>query len=138
MSLGNLLGGLAQQALSGQGNDGLQNMLGSLLGNQANNPMLSAIMPMILNWVQQQGGAEQALSQLQALGIGNGNGSPLDAVQNLFSQQDVQQVAEQANTSTEQVYDTLAQTLPNVVQQMNSSGLDVQQLSGLASSLFKR
>lgn len=138
MSFGDLLGNLAQSALSGQNNGNLQQMLGSVLGGQGDNALLSAITPMILNWVQQQGGAEQAFSQLQAMGLSNTVSSPLEIVQRIFSEQQVQQVAEQASTTSDNVYNTLADALPNVVQQLNGAqGVDLQQLSGLASSLFK-
>lgn len=138
MSFGDLLGNLAQSALSGQNNGNLQQMLGSVLGSQGDNALLAAITPMILNWVQQQGGAEQAFSQLQAMGLSNTVSSPLEIVQRIFSEQQVQQVAEQASTTSDNVYNTLADALPNVVQQLNGAqGVDLQQLSGLASSLFK-
>lgn len=138
MNFGNLFGGLAQQTFTGQNNSNLQNMLGSILGNQSNHALASAIMPMILNWIQQQGSPEHAFTQLQAMGISNTLSSPLEIVQRIFSEQKVQQVAQQANTSSEEVYNTLADALPKVVQQMNNSqGMDLQQISGLASSLFK-
>ncbi len=97
---------------------GLGGVLGSVLGQVTGNnntpqagggvqSLLIAVVPLILGWVQQQGGLQAALEKLKGAGLGsqvqswvdpNQSNSevPTQQLQSLFNPADIEQVAEQA------------------------------------------
>ena len=146
--LGGLLGGQHNQNQTGMGglgglgsmlgggtSGGLGGILGSVLGGQ-NSSRSSALMlivvPMVLSWIQRNGGLSGALDKLRGHGladqtqswVGQDANQEIDAshVQNLFDEQEIKQVAEQANTSPEQVYGAIASVLPEVVNSLTPQG----------------
>jgi uncharacterized protein YidB (DUF937 family) len=171
--LGNVLGGLlggGQGNQAGQGNSGgLGGSLGSVLGglggqnsggqsqqsagSGGQGKLLLILVPFVLNWIQQQGGFHKALENLSQSGLGqqvqswvsNGENQPVQPAQlaSVFPAQQVQQVAEQANTSTNEVYGTIANLLPQVVNAItangqatgNGSSQQIQQVLGLLGGL---
>lgn len=146
--LGNVLGGLLGGQGSQQSQGGLGGVLGSVLGGvtgqngsgQNNQPagsggqgkLLLILVPFVLNWIQQQGGFHKALANLTLSGLGqqvqswvsNGENQPVQAAQlaSMFPQEQVQQVAAQANTSTNEVYGSIANLLPQVVNAITANG----------------
>ncbi|WP_410209866.1 YidB family protein [Aquirhabdus sp.] len=143
--LGGLLGGQQQQA----GGGGLGGLLGGLLGGgqqpaQAdgqsggfslggNSPqLLAALLPLVLGWVQQQGGIGNVLSSLSNSGlgaqaqswIGGGENHPVDpqAVGQVFGADQIAQVASQVGVSPEAVQNGLASLLPHVINQLTPNG----------------
>jgi uncharacterized protein YidB (DUF937 family) len=171
--LGNVLGGLlggGQGNQAGQGNSGgLGGSLGSVLGglggqnsggqsqqsagSGGQGKLLLILVPFVLNWIQQQGGFHKALENLSQSGLGqqvqswvsNGENQPVQPAQlaSVFPAQQVQQVAEQANTSTNEVYGTIASLMPQVVNAItangqatgNGSSQQIQQVLGLLGGL---
>jgi uncharacterized protein YidB (DUF937 family) len=140
--LGGLLGGAQQQG------GGLGGMLGGLLGGgqqqgQAAQPggfnlggasptVLAAVLPLVLAWVQQQGGIGNVLSSLTNSGlgqqaqswIGTGANHPVDpqAVSQIFSQDQIAAVAAKVGVSPEEVQNGLATVLPHVISQLTPNG----------------
>ena len=167
--LGNVLGGLLGGSQSNQnsqqsGQGGLGGILGSVLGgvtggnNQqagtgGQGKLLLILVPFVLNWIQQQGGFHKALENLTQSGLGqqvqswvsNGANQPVQPAQlaSVFPEQQVQQVAAQANTSTNEVYGSIASLLPQVVNAItangqatgNGSSQQIQQVLGLLGGL---
>ncbi len=144
--LGGLLGGAQQQggALGG----GLGGILGGLLGGGqqqgqvaqpggfnlggASPAVLAAVLPLVLSWVQQQGGIGNVLSSLTNSGlgqqaqswIGTGENHAVDpaAIGQIFSPDQIAQVAAKVGVSPEEVQSGLATVLPHVVNQLTPSG----------------
>ena len=119
--LGGLTGGQQQQSQGGLGGV-LGSVLGGLTGGQQQAPqgqasgfnassLLVAVVPLVLAWIQQNGGLQGALAKLQGAGLGGqvqswvdpskGNGTvDVSQIQSLFGGQQVEQVAQQANVPT--------------------------------------
>lgn len=158
--LGGLLGGQSNQSAQGGGLGGvLGSVLGGLTGqNQqaaggGQSKLLLILIPFVLNWVQKQGGFQQALASLTQSGMGqqvqswvsNGENQPIQPSQlaSVFPEPEVEQVAAQANTSTNEVYSTIANVLPQVVNAItangqatgNGSSQQIQQVLGMLSGL---
>ena len=141
--VGSLLGGAGQQS------GGLGGMLGGLLGGGQQQPgqaaqpggfnlggaspaVLAAVLPLVLGWVQQQGGIGNVLSSLSNNGlaaqaqswIGAGENHPVDpqAIGQIFSQDQIAAVASKVGVSPEEVQNGLATVLPHVINQLTPSG----------------
>lgn len=137
--LGSVLGGLGGQQQSQQG--GLGGVLGSVLGGLTGGQqapaqqssgfnaqsLLIAVVPLVLGWIQKNGGLQGALDQLKGQGltsqvedwVSTGPGAnaniPTQSVQNLFDQQDVANVAAQAQVPTQEVYGAISSVLPEII-----------------------
>jgi len=95
---------------------------------QAPNPWLL----MVLQLVQQNGGIQGVLAKLQQAGYGQqaqswistGANLPIDprVLQQVFGQGQLGQIAQQLGIPSEQAPDAVAQTLPQVVDQMTPEG----------------
>ncbi|HCQ9871599.1 TPA: DUF937 domain-containing protein, partial [Acinetobacter baumannii] len=141
--LGSVLGQMGGNTSSGaQG--GLGGVLGSVLGQVTGNnntpqtgggvqSLLIAVVPLILGWVQQQGGLQAALEKLKGAGLGsqvqswvdpNQSNSevPTQQLQSLFNPADIEQVAQQAQAPKEQVYGAIASVLPQVIDSLTPQG----------------
>ncbi|WP_296281128.1 YidB family protein [uncultured Acinetobacter sp.] len=168
--LGSVLGGLGGgQQQSQQG--GLGGVLGSVLGGltggqqqQAPQPsgfngssLLIAVVPLILSWIKQNGGLQGALAKLQGAGLGGqvqswvdpsqGN-SAVDAqqIQNLFGGQQIEQVAQQAQVPTNEVYGAISTVLPQIIDSLtpqgdstdhNEANDDIQNVMNMVSGFLK-
>lgn len=163
--LGSLLGGLLNSSnqQSAQGNaGGLGGLLGSVLGslgqNQSqgangNSGLLVAVLPLILGWIQNQGGLDGALAKLQQAGLGeqvnswlhpdSGQNAPVadQQVAALFDDAQIEQVAAQTNSSPASVQSAIASVLPQIIdaltpdgQQSNSQQANAD-ISGILSSV---
>jgi len=144
--LGSVLGGLGGSQQQSQGGLGgvLGSVLGGLTGGQQQAPqssgfnassLLVAVVPLILGWIQQNGGLQGALSKLQEAGLGGqvqswvdpsqGNsGVNAEQIQSLFGGQQVEQVAEQANVPTNEVYGAISTVLPQIIDSLTPHGDD--------------
>ena len=150
---------------------GLGGILGSVLGGlggaqqnqtpQANgfnaSSLLIAVVPLILSWIQNNGGLQGALAKLQGAGLGNqvqswvdpsqDNGAvDLQQVQNLFNDQEVEQVAQQAQVPTNEVYGAISTVLPQIIDSLTPQGdstdqgeanADIQNVMNLVSGFLK-
>ncbi|AMW78709.1 hypothetical protein AMD27_07300 [Acinetobacter sp. TGL-Y2] len=179
--LGSVLGGLGGQQQNPQQSDQQQNqqqgglggilgsVLGGLTGGQAQNSapkaggfnaqsLLIAVVPLVLGWIQKNGGLQGALDQLKGQGLNsqvddwvstgpgaNANINP-QAVQNLFDQNDVAQVAEKAQVPTQEVYGAISSVLPEIIDSLTpqagetnqqEANSDIQNVMNLVSGFLK-
>lgn len=168
--LGSVLGGLGGQQQQSQG--GLGGVLGSVLGGltggqqQQQAPqaggfnassLLIAVVPLVLGWIQQNGGLQGALAKLQGAGLGGqvqswvdpsqGNGAVnVEQIQSLFGGHQVEQVAQQANVPTNEVYGAISTVLPQIIDSLTPQGDatdhteangDIQNVMNLVSGFLK-
>lgn len=139
--LGNL-GGASQQNANNAG--GLGSILGSVLGQLGGtqgrtggggkSALLIAVLPIVLAWIQKQGGLQGALDKLTKSGLGSQAQSWVDPstaqnqsvqteqVQQLFDEQDIAQVANQTNEPTQNVYAAIATVLPQIIDSLTPQG----------------
>lgn len=166
--LGSVLGGLGGQQQQSQGGlgDVLGSVLGGLTGGQQQAPqagsfnassLLIAVVPLVLGWIQQNGGLQGALAKLQGAGLGGqvqswvdpsqGNGAVnVEQIQSLFGGQQVEQVAQQANVPTNEVYGAISTVLPQIIDSLTPQGDatdhteangDIQNVMNLVSGFLK-
>lgn len=170
--LGGILGSVLGQVAGGQqqSQGGLGGILGSVLGGlgggQQQAPqssgfnassLLIAVVPLVLGWIQQNGGLQGALAKLQGAGLGgqvqswvDPNQSNTEAatsqIQSLFNTQEVEQVAQQANVPTDQVYGAISSVLPQIIDSLTPDGdatnhqeanSDIQNVKNLVSGFLK-
>ena len=179
--LGGILGSVLGQLGGGQNNatnqSGLGGILGSVLGqltgtqqpqaqphsntgfSSGGKSLLIAVLPLVLAWIQKQGGLQGALDKLRGQGLssqvddwvstGEGANASVNqqTVQNLFDDQDVEQVAAQAQTNKQDVYGAISQVLPEIIDSLTPQGEktskqeandDIQQVLNLVSGFLKR
>lgn len=175
--LGSVLGNLgnqSQQPQQTQQQGGLGGILGSVLGNltggQQHAPaqqssgfnaqsLLIAVVPMVLAWIQKNGGLQGALDKLKGQGLtsqvddwvstGPGANANINeqAVQNLFDQNEVEQVAQQAQVPTNQVYGAISSVLPEIIDSLTphagetnhqEANSDIQNVLNLVSGFLKK
>lgn len=174
--LGSVLGQLSgqQQNNQNQQQGGLGGILGSVLGqlgggntsthsNAAGGntaqTLLIAVLPLILAWIQKQGGLQGALDKLKNAGLANQVQSwvdpqqanaqdvPTQNIQSLFDDQDIEQVAQQAQAPKQEIYSAIASVLPQVIDSLTPQGSntnpqeanqDIQQVLNLVSGFLKR
>lgn len=128
--LGSVLGGLNGH---NQNNNPMSNQVQNQskgMGSQAK--LLVVLVPFILAWIQKQGGFHNAIKVLTQSGLGNevqswvsnGSNQSVDSskISKVFSDSEIEQVASQANTSKEDVYSSIANILPQVVDSITSNG----------------
>ena len=169
--LGSVLGGLGGQQQSQQGELGgvLGSVLGGLTGGQQQAPqtqqsgfnaqsLLIAVVPLILAWIQKNGGLQGALDQLKGQGLssqvddwvstGEGANASVNEqqVQNLFDQNEVEQVAQQAQVPTQDVYSAISSVLPEIIDSLtpqagqtnqDEANNDIQNVMKLVSGFLK-
>ena len=169
--LGSVLGGLGGQQQSQQGGLGgvLGSVLGGLTGGQQQAPaqqssgfnaqsLLIAVVPLVLGWIQKTGGLQGALDQLKGQGltsqvddwVSTGPGAnaniPTQSVQNLFDQQEVANVAAQAQVPTQDVYGAISSVLPDIIDSLTpqagqtdqqEANSDIQNVLNLVQGFLK-
>ena len=169
--LGSVLGGLGGQQQSQQGGLGgvLGSVLGGLTGGQQQAPaqqssgfnaqsLLIAVVPLVLGWIQKNGGLQGALDQLKGQGLtsqvddwvstgpGANANSPTQSVQNLFDQQEVANVAAQAQVPTQDVYGAISSVLPDIIDSLTpqagqtdqqEANSDIQNVLNLVQGFLK-
>lgn len=173
--LGSVLGQLGGQQQNTQNQQGgLGGILGSVLGQlgggagstQSNatggntaQTLLIAVLPLVLAWIQKQGGLQGALDKLKNAGLTNQVQSwvdpqqqnaedvPAQNIQSLFDDQDVEQVAQQTQAPKQAIYGAIASVLPQVIDSLTPQGSstnpqeanqDIQQVLNLVSGFLKK
>ncbi|ENX15401.1 hypothetical protein F895_01947 [Acinetobacter sp. CIP 64.2] len=173
--LGSVLGQLGGQQQNTQGQQGgLGGILGSVLGQlggansstQSNTTggntaqtLLIAVLPLVLAWIQKQGGLQGALDKLKNAGLSNQVQSwvdpqqqnaadvPAQNIQSLFDDQDIEQVAQQTQAPKQAIYGAIASVLPQVIDSLTPQGSstnpqeanqDIQQVLNLVSGFLKK
>jgi len=143
LGLDDLLGGLTggrQRGSVSSGAGGLGDILGGVLGGQrtrgsfgGKGMLVAALMPMVLSWIQRNGGLSGALSKITGMGYDkqarswmsnhelNDNLDPND-VSRLFDESEIQQVAAHTGANNSEVRQGLAELLPEVVNQLTPHG----------------
>ena len=137
--LGGLIGGNQRGGMS-SGAGGLGDILGGVLGGQRNKGgfggkgmLVAALMPMVLSWIQRNGGLSGALSKITGMGGEqqarswmsnqeiNDNLDP-NEINQLFDDNEIQQVAAQTGANETEVRQGLAELLPEVMNQLTPNG----------------
>lgn len=172
--LGSVLSGLGGQQNQQSQQGGLGGILGSVLGGLAGGQqqtqapqssgfnaqtLLIAVVPLILGWIQKNGGLQGALEQLKGQGLtsqvsdwvstGPGENANISTqtVQNLFDQQDVAQVAQQAQVPTQDVYSAISSVLPEIIDSLtpqagetdqHEANSDIQNVMNLVSGFLNK
>ncbi|WP_419224653.1 YidB family protein [Acinetobacter sp. A2] len=168
--LGSVLGQLSgNNQQSSQG--GLGGILGSVLGQlggqqqrstsgaSGTQSLLVAVLPLVLVWIQKQGGLQGALDKLKGQGLtsqvddwvstGPGENAQVqpDQVQSLFDDADVEQVAQQTQAPKQDIYSAISTVLPQIIDSLTPQGEqtskqeandDIQQVMNLVSGFLKR
>ena len=169
--LGSVLGQLGnnhqQSAQSQQG--GLGGILGSVLGQfggssqglggSSKTSLLVAVLPLVLAWIQKQGGLQGALDKLKGQGLssqvddwvstGPGENASVNPqeVQNLFDDEEVEQVAQQTHAPKQDIYGAISQVLPQIIDSLTPQGEqtskteannDIQNVLNMVSGFLKR
>lgn len=142
--LDDLLGGLgggAQRGSMSSGAGGLGDILGSVLGGGQRSRggfggkgmLIAALMPMVLSWIQRNGGLSGALSKITGMGheaqarSWMSNSEPNDnldpnEINRLFDENEIQQVAAHTGANEAEVRQGIAELLPEVVNQLTPKG----------------
>lgn len=169
--LGGLTGGQQQQPQQGGLGGVLGSVLGGLTGGQQQQApqaqqsgfnaqsLLIAVVPLVLAWIQKNGGLQGALDQLKGQGLtsqvddwvstGEGANASVNEqqVQNLFDQSEVEQVAQQAQVPTNAVYGAISSVLPEIIDSLTpqagqtdhgEANNDIQDVLNLVSGFLKR
>lgn len=151
--LGGILGAVLGH-LSGQ-----QNQQRSNVGSSNTKTLLIAVLPLVLAWIQKQGGIQGALDKLKGMGLssqvddwvstGPGENASVDQqqVQGLFDEQEVEQVAQETQVPTQDIYGAISKVLPQIIDSLTPQGeqtnkqeanADIQQVMNLVSGFLKR
>ncbi|MCG2607340.1 YidB family protein [Acinetobacter sp. SM34] len=155
--LGGILGAVLGH-LSGQQNQ-QQTQQCSNVGSSNTKTLLIAVLPLVLAWIQKQGGIQGALDKLKGMGLnsqvddwvstGPGENASVDQqqVQGLFDEQEVEQVAQETQVSTQDIYGAISKVLPQIIDSLTPQGeqtnkqeanADIQQVMNLVSGFLKR
>ncbi|WP_168390002.1 YidB family protein [Acinetobacter indicus] len=169
--LGSVLGQLGnnhqQSGQSQQG--GLGGILGSVLGQfggssqglggSSKTSLLVAVLPLVLAWIQKQGGLQGALDKLKGQGLssqvddwvstGPGENASVNPqeVQSLFDDEEVEQVAQQTHAPKQDIYGAISQVLPQIIDSLTPQGEqtskteannDIQNVLNMVSGFLKR
>lgn len=153
--LGSVLGGLTGQASPAQQN-GRTVQTGSAMNTQT---ILIAVVPLILSWIQKNGGLQGALDQLKKQGLssqvndwvstGPGANAAVQPqhVQNLFDQDEVEQIAQQTQVPQQQIYGAITSVLPEIIDALTpqanqtdpqEANQDIEQVLKLVSGFFRK
>lgn len=172
--LGSVLGQLGGNTSSANAQGGLGGILGSVLGqlggtseqprsNTAGasngSAVLIAVLPLVLAWIQKQGGLQGALDKLRGQGIssqvddwistGPGDNAAVNPqqVQSLFDDAEIEQVAQETQVPKQDVYSAISSVLPQIIDSLTPQGeqtskteanADIQQVLNLVSGFLKR
>ena len=170
--LGSVLGQMGGQAQNNQTQQGglggvLGSVLGSLTGGQSQtnttgggnkSQLLVIVLPLVLAWIQRQGGLQGALDKLKNAGLANQVQSWVDPqqqnaqdvpdqnIQSLFDDQDIEQVAQQTQAPKQAIYGAIASVLPQVIDSLTPQGgntnpqeanNDIQQVLNMVGGFLK-
>ncbi|MFX3620716.1 MAG: YidB family protein, partial [Acinetobacter radioresistens] len=161
--LGGVLGSVLEQF--GHGNQRqqqprqTQNEVPHNSGNNSTKTLLIAVLPLVLAWIQKQGGLQGALDKLRNAGLGNQvqnwvdpnqsnkENAPQQNIQNLFDDQEVEKVAEQTHAPKQDVYSAISSVLPQIIDALTPQGEktnkqeannDIQNVLNMVSGFLKR
>lgn len=156
--LGGILGSVLNQFGVGANNQAPSNQSSSNSSGCSTQALLIAVVPLILAWIQQQGGLQGALDKLRNIGLGSQVQSWVDPeqsnnhvapqnVQELFDDQQVEQVAEQTQVPKQDIYGAISSVLPQIINSLTPQGdqtnpheanQDIQNVLNIVSGFLKR
>lgn len=141
--LGSVLGGgRSNTSMGGMGTGALGSILGGVLGAGQRRSsggfggkgmLVAALMPLVLSWIQRNGGLSGALGKLQNMGFGqqaqswmsaqemNDNVDP-NEIDKIFDRNEIIEVAQTVGADETEVRQGLAELLPEVVNQLTPHG----------------
>ena len=152
------LGGILGSVLGQLGGTGQNQQTGSFAGG-GTKTLLIAVLPLVLGWIQNQGGIQGALDKLKGMGLGSqvddwvstgsGENASVDhqQVQSLFDEQEIEQVAQEAQVPKQDIYSAISTVLPQIIDSLTPQGdqtnkqeanADIQQVMNLVSGFLKR
>ena len=153
--LGGILGSVLGQLAGGQSNS-----RSSVGGGSGKSALLIAVLPIVLAWIQKQGGIQGALDKLKNSGLSsqvNSWVSPEHNVQNeevqpeqvqtLFDDDEIEQISAQTAEPKQNIYSAIASALPQIIDSLTPDGdktdqkeadTDIQDISQSISSVLKR
>lgn len=142
LGMDDILGGLLGGGSRSSGVGGLGSILGGVLGGQMGRRsggmggkglLVAALMPMVLGWIQRNGGLSGALAKIKNLGFDqqanswmsnqeiNDNIDP-NEIHRLFDDSEIRQVAQQTGADETEVKQGISELLPEVVNQLTPNG----------------
>ncbi|OTG82591.1 hypothetical protein B9T33_03845 [Acinetobacter sp. ANC 5054] len=171
--LGSVLGQLGNNANTQNQAGGLGGILGSVLGQLGGaaqpqqrtsggtntSAILIAVLPLVLAWIQKQGGLQGALDKLRGQGLtsqvddwvstGPGDNAEVNnqQVQSLFDDAEIEKVAQETQTPKQEVYSAISTVLPQIIDSLtpqagqtnqSEANADIQQVMNLVSGFLKR
>ena len=152
------MGSVLNQFGVGANNQASSNQSSTNSSGGSTQALLIAVVPLILAWIQQQGGLQGALDKLRNIGLGsqvqswvdpeqsNNNVAPQN-VQELFDDQQVEQVAEQTQVPKQDIYGAISSVLPQIINSLTPQGdqtnpqeanQDIQNVLNIVSGFLKR
>ncbi|SDC04564.1 YidB family protein [Acinetobacter boissieri] len=155
--MGGMLGSVLGSLTGGSNQQSTENNTSSGSGGFNAQSLLVAVVPLILSWIQQQGGLQSALDKLRGAGLtsqvqswvnpsASGDDVSQSHVQGLFNDQDVQDVANQTQTDKQDVYGAISTVLPQIINALTPQGEqsssqeannDIQKVLGMVSGFLK-
>lgn len=156
--LGAILGSVLSQ-LGGANRQSTAQSRSGLGGGSTGKTLLIAVLPLVLTWIQKQGGLQGALDKLKGQGLnsqvddwvstGPGENANVDPqqVQNLFDDQEIEEVAQQTHAPKQDVYSAISQVLPQIIDSLTPQGEqtskqeannDIQNVLNMVSGLLKK
>ena len=128
-----LLDGLLGSVLGGMTRGGQGGSMGGI-GAQGHNPLLQ----IVLQLLQQNGGLQGILGKFQQAGYGEQAQSWIDAgvLSQILGQGQLGQIAEQLGMSNDEAAGQIAQTLPDVVDEMTPEGRIPERDNDLVSEVL--
>ncbi|WP_151980291.1 YidB family protein [Acinetobacter guerrae] len=151
--LGGILGSVLNQFGVGTNTQTTSNRTGG--STQA---LLIVVVPLILAWIQKQGGLQGAIDKLRNVGLGsqvqswvdpkqsNNPDVSTDNVQQLFDDQEVEQIAEQTQVPKQDIYGAISSVLPQIINSLTPQGdqtnhqeanQDIQNVLNMVSGFLK-
>lgn len=134
--LDDVLGSVLGNQMNANSGSGLGSILGSVLGSKQSSGqgmLLAAVLPLVLNWVQSNGGLSGALAKIQGMGMQQQADSwmstsqpntnlSIDQVGQLFGAAPISQVAQQVGANENMVMQGISELLPEVMNQLTPQG----------------
>lgn len=157
--LGGILGSVLGHLSGQQNQQSQQTQQRTNVGSSTTKTLLIAVLPLVLAWIQKQGGIQGALDKLKGMGLsrqvddwvstGPGENASVDQqqVQGLFDDQEVEQVAQETQVPKQDIYGAISKVLPQIIDSLTPQGeqtnkqeanADIQQVMNLVSGFLKR
>ena len=156
--LGGILGSVLNQFGVGTNSQSTNNQSSNTNTGGSTQALLIAVVPLILAWIQRQGGLQGALDKLRNVGLGSqvqswvdpeqsNNNVPASNVQQLFDDQEVEQVAEQTQVPKQDIYGAISSVLPQIINSLTPQGdqtnhqeanQDIQNVLNMVSGFLRK